>query len=156
MRLPRFHLHKVVLIILLFVGSVSMPCTAAAFTAASGANALDPGKDPGPSGEWRGDSTCTIKDSPCHDEIVVYRIKPGTLPNTYLLDASKIVSGKREFMCTLECSYEPSTHVLACKSTEHPNGTWSFQINNGKRMEGTLVLDDKRLYRRISVARTKN
>ena len=155
MRLPKVLFHKAVIVVLLGVGSVSIPCTAAAFTAASNASAFDPGKDTGPSGEWRGDSTCTIKDSPCHDEIVVYRIKPAAQSNNFTLDASKIVKGKREFMGTLVCFYEASNHALSCKATEHPNGIWSFQIS-GKHMQGFLVLEDKRLYRRISVARTKN
>src|SRR6266481_6962890 len=150
MRLPRDLFHKAVFIIFLVFGSVSVPCataaaSAATFHAASDANAPDPGKDLGPSGEWRGDSTCNIKDSPCHDEIVVYEIKRGAQPNTYTLKASKIVSGKREFMGTLDCAYESSTHVLSCKAPEKPNGTWMFQISGGKQMEGTLVLDDKRL-----------
>jgi len=128
---------------------------AATFITSSDAGVLDPGKDPGPAGEWRGDSTCTIKDSPCHDEIVVYEIRRGAQPNMYTLKASKIVSGKREFMGTLECTYESATHVLSCKAPDNPNGTWMFQISGGKQMQGTLVLEDKRLYRRISVARTK-
>jgi hypothetical protein len=160
MHLSRDLFHKAFILVCLAVVLVSMPCSTTAHAsirnAASDANAFDPGKDSGPAGEWRGDSTCTIKDSPCHDEIVVYEIRRGTQPNIYTLKASKIVSGKREFMGTLDCTYESSTHVLSCKAQDNPNGTWMFQISGGKQMQGTLVLEDKRLYRRISVARTKN
>src|SRR5579872_2906117 len=116
---PRFRFFTAV--ILLFLASGSLNAQIAAFK--------EPARDPGPAGQWRGDSVCTIKNSPCNDEIVVYEIAAvNGQAATFTLKASKIVRGQREFMGLLDCTYEPSTHALNCKAHEKPNGIWSFQM----------------------------
>jgi hypothetical protein len=54
-------------------------------------------------GMWRGNSVCTVKDSPCHDEQNVYRIStvPGK-PGWFSVTASKMVNGKEIVMGTAD------------------------------------------------------
>src|SRR5215467_6521964 len=45
-------------------------------------------------GNWLGDSICQVKNSPCHDEKVVYHIAKGSDPDHVTVSADKIVDGK--------------------------------------------------------------
>jgi hypothetical protein len=47
-------------------------------------------------GVWKGTSLCQIKNSPCHDENVVYHISKNSSGDSYQIDASKIIDGKGE------------------------------------------------------------
>ena len=47
-------------------------------------------------GIWKGTSLCQIKNSPCHDEIVVYHISRDSTGKSYEVIANKIVNGKEE------------------------------------------------------------
>src|SRR5690242_14921473 len=68
-------------------------------------------------GDWRGDSICTVRPSACHDEKALYRVKKqGKEPDRYAIDGYKIVDGKPEFMATIECTYAPQKHELACST----------------------------------------
>lgn len=98
-------------------------------------------------GNWTGESLCTIKDSPCHDEHVIYRMEePGT-DGKMKLQMDKVVSGKPEPMGTLNCTFDPATSTITCPMQVN---VWSFKVT-GKEIEGTLTVADGRLYRRISV-----
>ena len=101
----------------------------------------------GPAGIWTGTSLCTIKDSPCHDERVVYHITEPDAGGSLKIQADKIIDGKAEDMGTLDCTYAKADMTIVC---EMKNGVWKFKVQ-GKRMDGTLTLSDKRLYRNISV-----
>ena len=46
-----------------------------------------------PLGVWRGRSLCLVKPSPCHDEVVVYRITGVRGSDSIAVDARKIVDG---------------------------------------------------------------
>ena len=103
-----------------------------------------------PLGTWEGESLCTVPDSPCHNEHVVYEIKadPKTQGNV-TMDAFKIVNGEKLFMGGLNCSWSAPDSVLSCQY--RADDDWSFKIT-GNQMTGTLHINKERqLYRRISV-----
>jgi len=106
-------------------------------------------------GTWEGESICTIRDSPCHDEHVVYQIasQPGDPP--LKIDAYKIVNGQQEFMGTITCDYKGETHILTCTAPIARPNIWEFTVS-GSTMNGTLKVDaDKHLFRNIRVERPK-
>lgn len=105
-----------------------------------------PASDEAVIGSWEGQSICTVKDSPCHDEHVVYEIqRSGT---GLKIDAYKMVNGEKDFMGALPCTFDASTSLLHCSNP----GDWNFKIS-GAHMEGTLHLTDsaKTLYRRVTL-----
>jgi hypothetical protein len=103
-------------------------------------------------GDWAGESICQVKDSPCHDEKVVYHISKGRETNLVSISADKIVDGKAVNMGTIEFSYDRKANTLS--SEEH--GHWKFTIN-GNTIAGTLVLPNGTLFRKIVLKRpTKN
>lgn len=103
----------------------------------------------GIAGTWRGESICTIRDSPCHDEKVIYHISEPDQSGDLKLRADKVVNGQPEDMGTLDCNFDSKARKLICKMT---NGTWEFAVT-GTTMKGTLKLSDGRLYRNINVTK---
>ena len=95
-------------------------------------------------GVWRGHSECAVKNSPCHDEVNVYRFsKMEGRPNAFSVTASKVVNGQEVVMGTSEWKYDEKKQVVEC---ERP----SIQLTvNGDKMEGALKLNDGTVYRRI-------
>ena len=79
---------------------------------ASGRNLTDDGSHTSPTdqtqvlGDWSGESICQVKNSPCHDEKVVYHISKGSGPDLIVVDADKIVGGKAENMGRLDFKYD--------------------------------------------------
>ena len=62
-------------------------------------------------GTWEGESKCTVANSPCHDEHVIYRLAADKRdPNQVRLDAYKVVDGQQQFMGTLDCSGDSRLH----------------------------------------------
>lgn len=100
-------------------------------------------------GDWSGESICQVKNSPCHDEKVVYHIAKGSGPDDYLVEADKIVNGQAEGMGRLNFKYDAKAATLT--SEEH--GHWLFYIK-GSKMDGTLTTAEGTLFRKISL--TKN
>jgi hypothetical protein len=100
-------------------------------------------------GKWHGTSICTIRDSPCHDEQVVYVVSKPDSSGRHKIQMDKIVNGQRELMGTLDCVYDQTASVTVC---DMQKGVWRFTVTNTK-MVGTLTLADGRLYRNISVSR---
>ncbi len=98
-------------------------------------------------GTWKGSSICQVKNSPCHDETVVYRISSSG-NNRYKNTASKIVNGKEEEMGDIDFTYDPSTKLLTSVDQQR-NARWEFKIT-GKKMDGTLYSQGK-LYRIVKV-----
>jgi hypothetical protein len=97
-------------------------------------------------GVWRGNSECTVKDSPCHDEVNVYRFSEiAEKAGRYSGSASKVVNGKEVDMGTLEWTYDAAKQAL---ESEFARGKFRLIIN-GNKIEGTLTLPDHTLYRRI-------
>ena len=102
-------------------------------------------------GNWVGESICTIKNSPCHDEHVIYRLEEPDPAGKMKIQMDKVVNGKPEIMGTVNCSFDTATSTITCLVNEN---TWKFKVA-GKTMDGTLTLADGRLYRRISVRKEK-
>ena len=98
-------------------------------------------------GTWAGESICQVKNSACKDEIVTYHITGKNNPALFRINADKIVNGKAVEMGELEFRYEKSNHTLICESA---NGFWKLTVS-GRKIEGTLTLPDKTVYRRISL-----
>jgi len=96
-------------------------------------------------GSWHGTSICQIKNSPCHDETVVYHISKNSGVDTFYINASKIVNGVEQEMGILPFVYNSKTNQLT--STAH--GIWAFNIE-GAKLEGTLLVHGD-LFRKIIV-----
>jgi hypothetical protein len=95
-------------------------------------------------GVWRGHSVCVDKNSPCHDEVNVYRFSRVTgSPNEFLVTASKVVDGKEIVMGSGSWKYNEKM-----KAVESAKSPIRLTIA-GKKMEGTLNLADGTAYRRI-------
>jgi hypothetical protein len=103
-------------------------------------------------GIWKGTSLCQVKPSPCHDENVVYRISKAANGKIYSIQANKIVNGVEEDMGTLAGSYDEAQHILTVtiKDRQDRTNVWLFKVE-GKKMHGTLTIDEKTLYRIIEV-----
>src|SRR4051812_48368933 len=94
-------------------------------------------------GNWHGTSICQVKNSPCHDETVVYHISKNKGVDTFYINAGKMINGVEEGMGILPFVYNKKTNQLT--STAH--GIWTFNIE-GVKLEGTL-LSGGSLYRKI-------
>ena len=95
-------------------------------------------------GVWRGHSECAVKNSPCHDEVNVYRFsKIAGDANKFSVTASKIVDGKEVVMGSSEWRYNEKDQIVEC---EKPPIQLAI---HGDKMEGALKLEDGTVYRRI-------
>ena len=88
-------------------------------------------------GIWKGTSLCQVKNSPCHDEIVVYHISEDSTSRSYEVIANKIVDGKEEYMGTLLFTYNDKQKVFVSVDSVR-NARWEFRISGGA-MKGTLI-----------------
>ena len=88
-------------------------------------------------GIWKGTSLCQVKNSPCHDEIVVYHISKDSTGRSYEMIANKIVDGKEEYMGTLLFTYNDKQKVFVSVDSVR-NARWEFRISGGA-MKGTLI-----------------
>jgi len=104
-----------------------------------------------PVGEWRGTSLCLVRPSPCHDEIVVYRITRVNASDSLSMDARKIVKGQEEEMGVLGCRAAASGAQVTCTMT---NGVWRFTIR-GDSLIGELRLPDNTKFRDVKTARSR-
>lgn len=101
-------------------------------------------------GTWRGTSVCVQTDSPCHDEVNVYRFSEiAGKPNKLLCIGSKVVDGKEIEMGTIEWTFNPEYHALEAQVS----GNTFRLIVMGNRMEGTLKTPNNVTYRRIHLER---
>ena len=97
-------------------------------------------------GTWKGSSLCQIKNSPCHDETVVYHISKSKGVDSFYINANKIVNGVEEDMGIIPFSYNKKTNQLI--STAY-SGIWTLNIGTAI-LEGTLVVHGD-LYRKIKI-----
>ncbi|MFM9903026.1 MAG: hypothetical protein ACKVQJ_00475 [Pyrinomonadaceae bacterium] len=105
----------------------------------------------GIAGTWSGTSICTIKDSPCHDENVIYHITEPDPAGRLQIQADKIVNGKPDDMGTLDCTFDAKSSTITCLIDK---GKFEFKVT-GDKMSGTLVLTDGRLFRNINLTKDK-
>ena len=103
-------------------------------------------------GTWEGDSTCTVPSSPCHDEHVLFRVKPDRDdPEKLALEAFKVVDRKPQFMGTLGCQYAEEEKVLTCSGNTPKRDVWTFNVA-GTSIDGTLTTGkEKTLYRKVTL-----
>ena len=101
-------------------------------------------------GNWSGESKCQVKDSPCRDEKVVYRLSPSEQPCKITVSADKIVDGRPVKMGSIEFDYDQRTGMLTSASS---SGLWKFRVH-GKTMEGTLTLPGNTIYRRVTLRKS--
>jgi len=88
-------------------------------------------------GIWKGTSLCQIKNSPCHDEVVVYHISKDSTGRSYEVIANKIVDGKEDYMGTIPFTYDSKQKVFVSVDSVR-NARWEFKIT-GSTMKGTLM-----------------
>lgn len=102
-------------------------------------------------GTWEGESKCTVPNSPCHDEHVIYEIVGDKRKkDVFKIDAYKVLQ-QREFMGSVDCTLPSGSDILTCSAHTANQDVWEFKIVDA-RMEGTLVVGpQKQLYRRISL-----
>jgi hypothetical protein len=115
------------------------------------------GTDPGVLGSWTGESKCTVPDSPCHDEIVLYQISTDKKNAGQLnVEAYKIVNGVPDFMGALVCQFHAEQSMLVCSGNSKKQDIWEFHLS-GDTLTGTLTIgSEKTLYRRIRVHRKRS
>jgi len=112
-------------------------------------NAGVPSTETGPAGTWTGESICMVKDSPCHDEKVIYHITEPDASGKLQIQADKVVNGKAEGMGTLDCSFDKKSSAITCSMK---NGLWEFSVN-GNKIEGTLKHPDGSIFRRVNLTK---
>jgi len=107
-------------------------------------------------GTWKGTSLCQVKSSPCHDENAIYHISKAANGKTYTMQMNKIVNGVEEEMGVSDGVYDEQKHTLTTttKNKQGSVGVWLFKIE-GKQMHGTLIIDEKTLYRVIDVKKVE-
>jgi len=88
-------------------------------------------------GTWKGTSLCQIKNSPCHDEVVVYHISKDSTGKSYEVIANKIVDGKEDYMGTIPFTYDVKQKAFVSVDNVR-NAKWEFKIT-GSTMKGTLM-----------------
>ncbi|HUR66388.1 MAG TPA: hypothetical protein VMZ03_08535 [Chitinophagaceae bacterium] len=98
-------------------------------------------------GSWKGSSICQVKNSPCHDETVVFYISKKAGIDTFYINGNKIVNGVEEEMGILPFTLNGKTNQLI--STSY--GLWTFIIKQ-RKIEGTLVSKGA-LYRIINLTK---
>jgi hypothetical protein len=103
-------------------------------------------------GAWEGESKCTVPDSPCHDEHVVYDAK--AKGEGASIDMYKIVQGERQFMGTVDCKRLEQRSISCTIPESKRKNDWVFTLIDEKTLDGTLYMDESRkVYRKIHVAR---
>ncbi len=101
----------------------------------------------GLAGSWSGESICTVRDSPCHDEQVIYHITEPDSAGKLTIQADKLVNGQPQDMGTLDCTLDKAASLITCQM---PQGKWEFKVT-GNTIKGTLKAPDGRLFRNVSL-----
>ena len=105
-----------------------------------------------PVGVWRGTSLCLVRPSPCHDEVVVYRItRAKGASDSLTMDARKIVDAREEEMGVLGCTFAAQGASLTCTMR---NGVWHFTVRRDS-LVGELRLPDSTKFRDVRAARSR-
>lgn len=103
-------------------------------------------------GDWRGESSCVVKPSNCHDEDSLYHIAENPAKTGWLsLKADKIVNGKLIMMGTSDCSMDPVNHAIRCDT---PSAVLNLELR-GTLLQGNLTLKDGILWRTLELRKVK-
>ena len=100
-------------------------------------------------GTWKGTSLCQVKNSPCHDETVVYYISKTNKTDSFSIKANKIVNGVEEEMGILPFIYDSKKNELNSSAY----GNWNLKMQNDK-INGTLMHQGQ-LYRILQLSKQK-
>lgn len=102
-------------------------------------------------GDWRGQSSCVVRESACHDEDSLYHVtKSAEKAGWFTMTLDKIVDGKPVTMGSTDCSYEAAKASLTCKFAR---GILRFTVQDNA-MTGTMTLTDGTLWRKLSLKKT--
>jgi hypothetical protein len=101
-----------------------------------------------PAGVWKGSSTCQVKNSPCHDEMVVYYITKSNGADSFEIRAFKIVNGKEEEMGILSFRYDSRSRQFVSASSQ---SLWTLEFK-GNELHGTLIFRGS-LYRIVKLVK---
>lgn len=103
-------------------------------------------------GDWRGASTCVVRESACNDEDSLYHFSAlANKPDAISLKADKIVDGKPVTMGTGNCDFNSAKREITCPL---PSASLSFEVN-GEKMTGTMTLANGTLWRKLSLNKVK-
>ena len=103
-------------------------------------------------GRWRGNSECVLKNSACRDETNVYRFSEDPArPDWFSGAGSKVVNGNEISMGTLDWHYNAKSGIL---ESNNPNAVFRLVVADNQ-IEGTLLLSDGTVYRRIHLTKIK-
>ena len=107
-----------------------------------------------PVGEWRGNSICQVRPSPCNDETSSYRIVRDARGH-YLIAMSKLVGTTYEEFGSLDAVFDSATSTLTATTYDRQRrpAQWRFTLK-GDRLDGTVITGDGKVYRRIMLTRT--
>ena len=123
---------------------IPIPFLAVALLSYAQSSPMKNSANDGIAGVWRGNSNCIVQNSPCHDEINVYRIaKVAGKSEMMTVTGSKVVDGREIVMGSSDWRYDAQKHTL-----DSPDGAIHLDIA-GNKIEGALTLPDKTVYRRI-------
>ena len=98
-------------------------------------------------GLWKGSSICQVKESPCHDEQVVYNILQDS-NKLFQVTMNKIINGKEDYVGTLPFQLDSLTGAFISRDQER-NTLWEFKISKNE-MSGKLFYRNQ-LYRLIEI-----
>ena len=99
-------------------------------------------------GIWKGTSLCQVKNSACHDEIVVYHISKADGIDAFNIQANKMVNNIEEDMGTLRCKFERKSNQLISSGGK---AIWTFNVKD-KSIDGALILQGT-LYRIVKLSK---
>jgi|SRR5215472_2248157 len=127
----------------IFAGALFLPVACAAAQSGSSGDQVEI------LGAWEGESKCILRDSPCHDEHVIYEISADkSVSGGLKMDGYKVVNGGRVLMGTLRCEFEARKKILSCTSRGKDSDDWEYTLS-GDTLEGTLTINGKTRYRKM-------
>jgi hypothetical protein len=89
-------------------------------------------------GLWKGSSICQVKESPCHDEQVVYHILQDS-NKLFQVTMNKIINGKEDYMGTMPFHLDSLTGAFISRDQER-NALWEFKISKNE-MSGNYFIE---------------
>jgi hypothetical protein len=103
-------------------------------------------------GDWRGESSCVVKQSSCHDEDSLYHIAENPAKaGWFSLKADKIVDGKPITMGTSDCSLDPVNHAIRCDTS---SAALYLELR-GTLLQGNMTLKDGTLWRKLDLRKVE-
>lgn len=89
-------------------------------------------------GTWKGTSLCQVKNSPCHDETVVFYITKDNTGKKYDVNGYKVVNGAEDFMGLIIFHQEEKRDTYVSEDNDR-DAKWEFKVT-GNSIKGTLAV----------------